>query len=862
MINAPSPTPSNREAALSRRTILLPLLLAVLSVSALAPAAPPTSLADAKWIWPAPNSTGTFYFRKSFTLPDAAKSARLLICCDNSAQVYFNGKPLGKAEPLLILYPFDLSPHLRPGPNTIALACTNPQGPGAVIAKVFVDAARPESFATNASWKMSADKPASEDWTLPDFDDSSWSAAPEIAPNGAAPWPYLGYPYNIPDSFPCFIVPGHESEMESLRALYYLHYAPAQPLIPLWDEWMPNATLWPAQKDDSMRHRWASALSSRPMGPDGYIATLQHDGTGHAQGWPFPLWQQGGGIGWHFVGTGVPGYEPPLAKPDEWTLTNGSGGAITAKGYPLTLTGPHATAAPPAFKVPAKLAPWLRLNWWAAGLDGANPYVEWTTADHPDFSPDRRIYFSPATAKPDSNSGETRTMIPAYKHPGWTGTITRLRINFDNVSSAQLVIKSFHTAFDTRQTVNNFNFIRGCCDYFVWTGDYAFLRAQLPRMRTAMRFIMNEFQTRQKKCVYTTWPGHEGRSGVQYVNGQKHVIPGNGVGSNYWDILPWGGEDALATVYYYDTLLKLAAVEEQVGRHPDWNIPAGADAYDPADLRSHAQEVKDYGTKRFWNPATQRFGTVDLDGVMHDYGFTFLNNEAIYYDFATPEQAKAIRAWLDGARTVNDDTSTGPDIYHWRFGPRSTTKRNLDYYFWGWSAPESIPFGSQVQDGGAVLGWSYHDLMAILDVDGPDAAAERLAAILKWFDDTQAAGGYRPYYSDPSHGGTMQGANVAGGLGLDKEFFESVLPPNVILYGFLGLRPTATGLSINPRLPKDWPSLTVTNIRYRDHRLNITVTQLHMVVSSDIPIGDLEIVTSGPARITSKSLYSIGLQRQ
>ena len=52
--------------------------------------------------------------------------------------------------------------------------------------------------------------------------------------------------------------------------------------------------------------------------------------------------------------------------------------------------------------------------------------------------------------------------------------------------------------------------------------------------------------------------------------------------------------------------------------------------------------MKDYSTKRFWNTDTGRFGTVDLDGHMHDYGFTFLNNEAIYYDFATAEQAKSI----------------------------------------------------------------------------------------------------------------------------------------------------------------------------------------------------------------------------
>jgi hypothetical protein len=87
---------------------------------------------------------------------------------------------------------------------------------------------------------------------------------------------------------------------------------------------------------------------------------------------------------------------------------------------------------------------------------------------------------------------------------------------------------------------------------------------------------MREFDTRRRKCVYTAWPGHEGRSGVRYVDGKKVVIPGEGIGSNYWDILPWGGEDALATVYYYDTLLKLAQLEEQIAAHPEWSIATGA----------------------------------------------------------------------------------------------------------------------------------------------------------------------------------------------------------------------------------------------------------------------------------------------
>jgi hypothetical protein len=583
--------------------------------------------------------------------------------------------------------------------------------------------------------------------------------------------------------------------------------------------------------------------------------TLQHDGPAHAEGWPFPLWSQAGGIGWHFRGTGVAGYDEPLVKPDKFKLTGGVGHDVDDKGWVVDLTEPRATLTAPPFSISAKAAPWLRLNWWASGLAGTNCYVEWTTKEHPEFSRDRRAYFSPAGSeqphtfmpqgggggKLDTSKGETRTMIPVYRVPGWSGqVVTGLRIGFDNAGPAKIVIKSFHTACDTRHNVNNPNFIRGVHDTFCWTGDISFLRSQMPRVRTAMRFAQREFHTLDKHCVYMTWPGHEGRSGVRWIDGKKKIVPNEGIGSNYWDILPFGGEDALGTIYYVDACHDLADLEEQIAQHPQWCIAAGADAFDPAALRKHADEVRDYGRKRFWNPKTGRFGTVDLDGQMHDYGFTFLNNEAVYYGFASPEQAKSIHAWLSGERTVEGDTATGADIYHFRFGPRSTTKRNLDYYFWAWSSPESIPFGNQVQDGGAVLGWSYHDLMARLMTAGPDDAASRLSEIAAWFDDTQREGGYRAYYGkDPSRG-TMQGANVAGGLGLDKEFFESVLVPQVMLYGFLGFRPTPDGFSINPKLPSDWPELTLTRIHLHQHVLDITAKRDGTItVSGTGPADDL-----------------------
>lgn len=678
---------------------------------------------------------------------------------------------------------------------------------------------------------------------------------------------------NIPEDFPRFQVPGQEQAMDWLRQLYWLHYEHAGPLIPLWDAWMPMSTLWPARgvgvELDDMRARWATALAGRKFDAEGYVLTQQHDGLAHAEGWPFPLWTQAGGMGWHFRGTGIRGYDAPLVAPDGWNLTGAHRGEVNDKGWPVELTEPKALVQTPAFSMPARNGPWLRLNWWAQGLDHANCYVEWTTTDHPQFSRERRCYFSPAPSAPhvanaanstgtnqmDLSAIETRTMLPVYRLPGWTGTITGLRLGFDNPGPARVVIKSFHTACDSRHPINNPNFIRGVHDYFAWSRDLDFLRGQIGRVRTAMRFTMREFDTRRRKCVYTTWPGHEGRSGVRRSpDGQKQIIPGQGIGGNYWDILPFGGEDALATIYYYDAVLDLAELEQAVAAHPEWNIARGPDGFDPADLRSHAQEVKEYGDKRFWNPQTGRFGTVDLDGVLHDYGWTFLNNEAVYYHFTTPEQARSIRDWISGRRTVEGDTSTGQDIYRWRFGPRASTRRNLDYYFWGWSNPESIPFGYQVQDGGAVLGFSFHDLMCRLQVDGPDDTWKRLQELLQWFHETQAAGGYRAYYAQDPARGTMQGGNVPGGLGLDKEFFESILVPQVMLYGFLGFAPTPEGFRLHPSLPKDWPELTITRIHLHDLVMDVTVRAdgavlVHSQGPSDSPLS-LEL-PEGPWQTSS-----------
>jgi hypothetical protein len=642
----------------------------------------------------------------------------------------------------------------------------------------------------------------------------------------------------VPSDFPEFIVPGHDAEMATLRALYWLHYQPAGPLATMWDEWIPSPTLWPALESgnamNTIRERWRNGFATRIMEPDGYGATHQHPSIAHQHGWPFPFWAQGGpgAWGWHFSLQGVPeGWHGTKEKTQEgWQITNARDDGIANHAWNLQLSGPRTTLQTPPLKIDAAQAPFMQLRWRATGLVDARPYLEWTTDDAPSFTPDRRVSFDPI-----DSPNVICTMIPAYNHPRWKGIITAIRIGFGNRRPGAAVgIQALFTQYDTRHTINNTSFVNGCARYFAWTRDVDFLRGQIHRIRTAALWSIDTCKGRESNSIIPPFPGRDGRSGLELQpDGTKTMHYGRGIGSNYWDLLPGGHYDGYATVQYYEMLRRLAELETQIAAHPEWCIPGRA-VMPPARIEQHAAQVQ-AANGRFWNPVTKRFTFgVDIDGDLHDFGYTFVNLEAIACGYATPDQARDIMDWITGKRSVDGDTAQGNDIYHWRFAPRATTKRNVSFYFWAWNVAETIPWGYQVQDGGAVLGFSYHDLMSRLMVLGPDDVWNRLRQIVVWFDEVQKAGGYREYYKDPKRG-TLQGGGPPGGLGMDREFFESILVPQIVIDGFLGLEPTADGMRLNPRLPKDWPELTVTRIHLHGLVLSVTARPGEIVIRKQAP---------------------------
>lgn len=823
------------------------------------------------WVW-YPGKTnasvsaapGKYFFRHSFEVPKSKDLLRayLLVAIDNSCIVHLNGEECGFADQWGAIKRIPLKRHIRPGDNLIAIEAEN-AGPGSspagIIGKIVIQFKNAESeiIPIGNKWKTSSDY--QEGWKDFSFDDSGWKKAEAVTLFGLGPWGRIGQEQQtVPGEFPTFSVPGHEEELGLLRHLFYSFYGTGTGGT-LWDGWIVKSTIWPGGKSAEMiRRNHAKMLTSRIMDDEGYVSCHQHKGLAHNLGWPFPLWTQSGGIGWHFSVFGLPygslfGVHKSTSVTG-WAFDNVKDHCINNDGLRVELGDKSASITTPKFSIDSFISPFIALEWDSGNMNrSAECSLEWTTEKSPDFSKDRRIYFN----VPGPESPDNFTMIPVYKLAAWKGRITQLRFRFENIDSSSITIKKIYTSVDSRHNINNSCFLQGCLDYLNWTGDMSFLRDNIQRMRHALRYLLHEFEVEKYKCVYTPWVGHDGRSGIERdEKGNKTTYPGRGIGNNYWDLLPAGGKDTTATIYLYDVLKGMAELEKAIRANPQWNVPSGHLSFSPDTLLTLSGEIKKYSNRAFWNRQTGRyFMATDINGKSYDYGFTCLNLEAVYYDFANDSQARSILDWISGKRMVPGDTSKGSDIYHWVFSQRSTTKRNLDYYSFVWPEPENIEWGQQVQDGGAVLGFSYFDLMSRLKVYGPDDTWNRLKEIIHWYKTVREEGGFREYYSKPGRG-SLQGGGTAGGLGIDKEFAESVLVPQVMIYGFMGLEPHIDRLIINPKLPCDWPSLKIKNIYYNGSEFDLAVDKdsisiaiketLNNTMSVELPGGDWKTIYYDP----------------
>jgi hypothetical protein len=689
----------------------------------------------------------------------------------------------------------------------------------------------------------------------------------------------------VPADFPRFYFSGHDPEAQLISRYLWYHFStrPGNGKTVFNKEYLTTTDMWLSGAVDKIRqipvqeaHR--EDLLNIVVDDEGYVHTHQHFSHAYDYGWPFPLWTQawnspegvaGRTVGWHFQETGpdwmwVWGYLKGWKQTKYygetatkgWILENVKSLGIVDGKWQLEATGVSpAIITPEGFEIEAFQSPFLQLRWLRTGEPPNHvlPYVEWLREGDSTFGPDRRVYFTLGSDEWKHVDGVRHSIIEMYKHPKWTGKIKRIRISLaPGESNVKFSIDSFFTCYDTRHTINNPIFILASWQYFRWTGDVDFLKKNINRMRMALRYQQTIMGGLKYSHIRNEWPGHDGLSGfVINPDGSKTIRPGHGIGSNYWDILPFGWDDMYATAQYYAATLVMADIEEAIRQHPEWGVPVSAIALDPTELRKHAADVKKTANRKFWDRKKGRFiGCIDREGVKHDYGFTFLNLDAIWYDIASEEHAKQIMDWISGKRIIDGDTSTGADIYRWRFGPRATTKRNVEWYCQGWNAPETVPWGGQVQDGGAVLGFAFYDLWARLKVYGPDDAWNRLVEILKWEKEVLEAGGYREYYKDGKQGTTLQGCGTAGGIGIDCEFYESILIPSIVTYGFVGLNPTLDGLRISPRLPSQCPEMGVSNVRYHGVKLDVKASNQAVAIEvKDVPVDPIRVLLEGRWRL-------------
>jgi hypothetical protein len=293
---------------------------------------------------------------------------------------------------------------------------------------------------------------------------------------------------------------------------------------------------------------------------------------------------------------------------------------------------------------------------------------------------------------------------------------------------------------------------------------------------------------------------------------------------NYWDNIPFGYKDAYENILFYNMLKSLIELETM-----------RENAEQATYYRDLAATVKTNYNKTFWNEKTGRYvGTVDVNGIMRDYGITFVNTEAVAAGLSSAEQAKSIYDWLDGKRIVAGDTSTGEDIYRYIAAPRSNT---LDYgaisdpdaenkFWWhdnngGQALSGNGAYGYHVENGGAILYTEYYDIMGRIASGDLTSAYARMETLAREYAKDELN-------RDPMNP-TSGGYDVLGFVG---EFPESGLVPVAYLYGFIGVNLRADGIYIAPNIPEGYGYMGVNDIvfdgkiytmcAYRDGKFRIS----------------------------------------
>lgn len=484
-----------------------------------------------------------------------------------------------------------------------------------------------------------------------------------------------------------------------------------------------------------------------------------------------------------------------------------------------------------------------------------------------------------------------RTYWPMYLNENWNGQIvTAIGIEFAPEGDNKLElnnarVKYIRPSYDTRQPQFAFQWLNSFYDYVMYTRDTEVLKELMPKARRAMMFLLHGLNGESGLLSNEYLYGHNGIGTTINADGSITTHPGQGIGSSYWDVLALPQINLESNAYFYACVKEMAVLEKACETNgivtestSVKNRAIGGENvvydYDSAQLETLAEKVKANIEKDvkpvqkadgswtneggLWNPETGRFalGVREDSGKVVDHGYVYFNEQAIVAGIGTEQQQLSVMQWISGDRTVEGDLSKGKDIYFYEFAPRFTTddcSEQINFClakaFFGDDSPYTdygTLFSHQVQNGGAVLCWTYYDIVARAKVLGVDNAYARLQGVVDWYNkvkaETEGEGTefFSNYYNklnDDRDDGVYEMQNAEsdrpGAIGLDAEFLENVMFVNVVPQALLGMETTAydTISFTNNNLGKA-SEIRLDNMKFGNATYSIKMCQNRFVISN------------------------------
>ncbi len=331
--------------------------------------------------------------------------------------------------------------------------------------------------------------------------------------------------------------------------------------------------------------------------------------------------------------------------------------------------------------------------------------------------------------------------------------------------------------------------------YYLYSGDLAFVRQQLPAYRRAVDWYLSK----------------------RDAAGLVSLTP---VAHWYYDALYASGVTTYHNAFLYKALLDLADLEQAVGEE----TAAATHAAQAATLKEAINRVL------WWAEAPGGPRYVDWiqpDGTRIAYAADLCQFPPVALGIASPEQAHQLIATLD-ARIAELERDHG----YAGFASRSAY----------WPVPDSVNthpanqgFGNYM-NGGSFLCMTYWEVMARAAAGDAEGAWRRL----RRFADGTRLSGEQGFIGN---NWVMQDGRIGSGACDEPYLSDLIAVPAALVQGILGIRHTPAGLEVTPVLPAGLSRLSA-EVVHLGRRKRVTID------GSAVTIADRGRVFTPPGELT------------